>query len=431
MKCHICGEDAESICLTCNSYYCESCFKFVHEKKKNVGHKKEIIDLYIPIMTKCPVHTDVPLNLFCLNDKELCCSMCQCLKPHEGHKHIPINEEESLKKENLTLDSTSNEFDKNKKQILDLTKEIEKELTKIDNSYENTNKQVINFFDEKRKKLKEEENDLIDKLKKEVTQTREKLELFLTDCNEIIKAGEKIYKGIEKFKKENENDFRKLLSYISAVNKNQKKIDSLMNQTLTNINIHFDANQAIIKYDKYNLNKSMEIYFSKILNENDITLLKSWLPNKPSNINLLFDTQRDGDSSSTFHDKCDGKSPTLVVIKSKNGYVFGGYATSPWQANNDNPISAPNSFIFSLNQKQKYYASSQQNSIINGGNRSNQRDSMMFRIGCCDINIKHNCTNNGQNQTNCDKFSVPSQNVLNGGNRYFTVSNLEVYEIKY
>ena len=91
MKCHICGEDAESICLTCNSYYCESCFKFVHEKKKNVGHKKEIIDLYVPIMTKCPVHTDVPLNLFCLNDKELCCSMCQCLKPHEGHKHIPIN----------------------------------------------------------------------------------------------------------------------------------------------------------------------------------------------------------------------------------------------------------------------------------------------------------------------------------------------------
>ena len=204
-----------------------------------------------------------------------------------------------------------------------------------------------------------------------------------------------------------------------------------MSQTLTNINIHFDANQATIKYDKYNLNKSMEIYFSKILNENDITLLKSWLPNKPSNINLLFDTQRDGDSSSTFHDKCDGKSPTLVVIKSKNDYVFGGYATSPWIANNDGNISAPNSFIFSLNQKQKYYASSQQNSIINGGNRSNQRDSMMFRIGCCDINIKHNCTNNGQNQTNCDKFSVPSQNVLNGGNRYFTVSNLEVYEIKY
>ena len=215
------------------------------------------------------------------------------------------------------------------------------------------------------------------------------------------------------------------------MNKNQKKIDSLMSQTLTNINIHFDANLATIKYDKYNLNKSMEIYFSKILNENDITLLKSWLPNKPSNINLLFDTQRDGDSSSTFHDKCDGKSPTLVVMKSKNGYVFGGYATSPWQANNDNPISAPNSFIFSLNQKQKYYASSQQNSIINGGNRSNQKDSTMFRIGCCDIRILHNCTNNGQNRTNCDKFSVPSQNILNGGNRYFTVSNLEVYEIKY
>ena len=55
----------------------------------------------------------------------------------------------------------------------------------------------------------------------------------------------------------------------------------------------------------------------------------------------------------------------------------------------------------------------------------------MFKIGCCDIQIRHNCTSNNQNGTNCDKFSVPSQNILNGGNRYFTVSNLEVYEIKY
>ncbi len=103
--------------------------------------------------------------------------------------------------------------------------------------------------------------------------------------------------------------------------------------------------------------------------------------------------------------------------------------TSAWVANNNN-INAPNSFVFSLNQKQKYYATSQQNSIINGGDKTNQKDSMMFKIGCCDIQIKHNCTVNNQNGTNCDKFSVQPQNLLNGGNRYFTVRNLEVYEIK-
>ena len=55
----------------------------------------------------------------------------------------------------------------------------------------------------------------------------------------------------------------------------------------------------------------------------------------------------------------------------------------------------------------------------------------MFRIGCCDIRILHNCTANNQNSTNCDKFNVQPQNLLNGGNQNFVVSNLEVYEIKY
>ena len=169
---------------------------------------------------------------------------------------------------------------------------------------------------------------------------------------------------------------------------------------------------------------------SKILNDDDINLLKSWLPNKQSKINLIFDTTKDGDSASTFHNKCDGKSPTLVIIKSNTNNKFWGYVTASWNSNNNNAINAPDSFIFSLNQKKKYYASSQQNSIIYGGSNNNQEDSTMLRIGCCDINIKHNCTNNKENFTNCDKFSVTPQNILNGGNINFVVSNLEVYEIK-
>ena len=104
--------------------------------------------------------------------------------------------------------------------------------------------------------------------------------------------------------------------------------------------------------------------------------------------------------------------------------------TSAWNANNSN-INAYNSFIFSLNQKQKYNASSEKNAIIYGGSRENKQDSYMFKIGCCDIRILHNCTSNPKNNTTCDTFSVPSQNILNGGTANFIVSNLEVYEVKY
>ena len=68
-KCEICEIEATSICLKCMSYYCNNCFKYVHEKETKSQHKKEKIDYFIPIDTKCPEHQTVPINLFCLDEK--------------------------------------------------------------------------------------------------------------------------------------------------------------------------------------------------------------------------------------------------------------------------------------------------------------------------------------------------------------------------
>ncbi len=66
--CEICESNATTLCLTCQNYYCESCFKFIHDKKPK-SHMKENIDLYVPIDIKCPEHPSVPLNLFCNDEK--------------------------------------------------------------------------------------------------------------------------------------------------------------------------------------------------------------------------------------------------------------------------------------------------------------------------------------------------------------------------
>ena len=68
-SCEICGENAKNLCLECTSYFCEICYKFVHEKKKNIQHKKEEIDHFNPIDIKCPEHPKVPMNLFCKDDQ--------------------------------------------------------------------------------------------------------------------------------------------------------------------------------------------------------------------------------------------------------------------------------------------------------------------------------------------------------------------------
>ena len=68
-ECEICKSDALYICFECKSYFCESCFKFIHDKKKNSKHIKQNIDPFIPIDIKCTEHPDHPLSLFCIDEK--------------------------------------------------------------------------------------------------------------------------------------------------------------------------------------------------------------------------------------------------------------------------------------------------------------------------------------------------------------------------
>lgn len=60
---------------------------------------------------------------------------------------------------------------------------------------------------------------------------------------------------------------------------------------------------------------------------------------------LLYRGTRDGDKAQNFHDKIDGISKTLCVIKTPNG-VFGGYTEETWEG--DNSKIDENAFCFSL-----------------------------------------------------------------------------------
>ena len=67
--CEICGATANSLCLNCISYFCEECFKYVHNKEQNKQHKKEKIDYFVPIDVKCQDHPKDRISLFCIDEK--------------------------------------------------------------------------------------------------------------------------------------------------------------------------------------------------------------------------------------------------------------------------------------------------------------------------------------------------------------------------
>ena len=278
--CELCGELAKSLCLKCNSYFCDSCYKFVHEKKKNNNHQKEDIDPFVPFDTKCPEHPNVPVNLFCIDDKgklfiynflfhiELICVYCYFLKSHNSHKILLIDDEESLKKENINFDESTKEFDTKFEKINNLKEKIEQEIININKSYDTTFNDITKSFEEKHAKLYKEENDLIEKLQNEVTKIKEKLENFLSEISSLIRTCEKIKKGITKLEKNEKPNKIQNISYISKIYKINKDIDALSYESMENMKMNFNENKSTVNYEKYYFNNIPIPYNITI---NDIT----------------------------------------------------------------------------------------------------------------------------------------------------------------
>lgn len=85
---------------------------------------------------------------------------------------------------------------------------------------------------------------------------------------------------------------------------------------------------------------------------------------------LIYQATRDGFESTTFHRLCDYQGPTMVVIRSTEGYLFGGYASKSWSPT-AGYIDAPNSFLFLLtnangNQPTKFVCKKNSNALHGG-----------------------------------------------------------------
>ena len=83
-------------------------------------------------------------------------------------------------------------------------------MSVINNTYEKIDKETTAFFELKREKLKKEEENLKEQLKTEVTKIKEQLEINTSEVDNLIKINEKLKKGINSLKKE-ENNMIKIL----------------------------------------------------------------------------------------------------------------------------------------------------------------------------------------------------------------------------
>ena len=90
---------------------------------------------------------------------------------------------------------------------------------------------------------------------------------------------------------------------------------------------------------------------SSILNLSEIIQLEKLCGFKIRGKRLLYRASVDGYASVVFHQKCDNTPNTLTVIKSENGYVFGGFTPLTWDGCSGDKKDHK-TFLFSLKNKE-------------------------------------------------------------------------------
>jgi hypothetical protein len=116
----------------------------------------------------------------------------------------------------------------------------------------------------------------------------------------------------------------------------------------------YSFDEILLMRDKITIKSQYDPFQSKILSANQPFILinvcefnfgDKWI--------LLYRGSRDGFGANEFHFKCDGKSSTLTIVKTKKfGYVFGGFTSIPWHSLGQWE-SDPNAFLFSLVNKDR------------------------------------------------------------------------------
>ncbi|XP_041128203.1 E3 ubiquitin-protein ligase Midline-1-like isoform X1 [Polyodon spathula] len=126
VQCQFCDQDppqdAVKTCVTCEVSYCEDCLKATHPNKKPfTGHRliEPIPDSHLRGLM-CLEHEDEKVNMYCVTDEQLICSLCKLVGRHRDHQVAALSERyEKLKRSPGKFFSQRNEQEASDQQGLD------------------------------------------------------------------------------------------------------------------------------------------------------------------------------------------------------------------------------------------------------------------------------------------------------------------------
>ena len=222
-----------------------------------------------------------------------------------------------------------------------------------------------------------------------------------------------IEKEMNKMEKEQKNMKNKLDEIILELNNEKNKNENINKQNKIYFNEHKLKN--IIKSDIIKTEEEYNMIKNKILNQRKNKISKS------INYNLIYKASKDSDKIKIFHEKCDNKKNTLILIETNEGIKFGGFTTQTWEGNKNKKDE--NAFVFSLNKLKIYDIIKDKNAII-----CDQKYGPIF----CGYQIFINDNyfkEGGKTGKAFQNYNTQEDYELNNGNMFFNVKELEVFEI--
>ena len=151
-----------------------------------------------------------------------------------------------------------------------------------------------------------------------------------------------------------------------------------------------------------------------------------YFKNRNISYELVFRGTRDGRTPDIFHQKCDGTSKTITIIKTIKGLKFGGYIEREWNSSGLWVKDDENCIVFSLDLHKIY-------------NPVKGKDKYMFGKTCgpnfAEFGLEYDLFNKSslniwkKDDANSFFTYFDKDYEINGGEEEFQTEELEVFKI--
>ena len=358
-------------CLNCDFILCQRCKELHILLPKNQKHK---IIKYEPIKNKdilfCKIH-NIEFDYFCLNDNCPICVKCFDVL-HKNHNVKKLNEiqkfyEDKIKRE---INKGNNYLDviedlikgydirykalKDEKEVfIEKTKKYFKDISQIIFIHQEIMiNQITEFFKKKMRDLTKKTIHLIilkrrfnyfknfiykDNNLSEIEQNYDKQDInniqLIKNINYFIKnilkqfPFQEYIKPIQLYKYRENSSFIKIPIKSITHSVNKFSFIPLSSSSLENLQKTF---------------KNSNIINEKLINSDLLLTLPKIINGK-----LLYRISELGSSPEIFHERCDNKGPTIILIKLDSGHIFGAFNSLDYKSKFEYEES-DNNFIFSV-----------------------------------------------------------------------------------